>query len=58
MKSKYPEEYSTVDKLGSEKPLASKSCFVLNIINHRLMSYLISKQARLTAAVNSILVLK
>ena len=28
IKSKYPEEYSTVDKVGSEKPLASKSCFV------------------------------
>ena len=30
IKSKYPEEYSTVDKVGSEKTLASKSCFVLN----------------------------
>ena len=28
IKSKYPEEYSTVDKIGSEKPLASKYCFV------------------------------
>ena len=28
IKSKYPEEYSTVDKVGSEKTLASKSCFV------------------------------
>ena len=28
IKSKCPEEYSTVDKVGSEKPLASKSCFV------------------------------
>ena len=28
IKSKYPEEYSTVDKVGGEKPLASKSCFV------------------------------
>ena len=28
IKSKYPEEYSTVDKVGSEKPLASKYCFV------------------------------
>ena len=27
IKSKYPEEYSIVDKVGSEKPLASKSCF-------------------------------
>ena len=25
IKSKCPEEYSTVDKVGSEKPLASKS---------------------------------
>ena len=24
IKSKYPEEYSTVDKVGGEKPLASK----------------------------------
>ena len=28
LKSKCPEEYSTVDKVGSEKPLACKSCFV------------------------------
>ena len=28
IKIKYPEEYSTVDKVGGEKPLASKSCFV------------------------------
>ena len=27
IKSKYPAEYSIVDKVGSEKPLASKSCF-------------------------------
>ena len=27
-KSKYPKEYSTVDKVGSENPLASKSRFV------------------------------
>ena len=26
--SKYPEEYSTVDKEGREKLLARKSCFV------------------------------
>ena len=26
MKSKYPEEYSTVDKVGREKLLARKSC--------------------------------
>ena len=30
IKSKYPEEYSTVDKVGSKKTLASKSCFVQN----------------------------
>ena len=28
IKSEYPEEYSTVDKVRSEKPSASKSCFV------------------------------
>ena len=28
IKSKYPEEYSTVNKVESEKPLASKSCFM------------------------------
>ena len=28
IKSKYPEEYSMVDKVGSEKPFVSKSCFV------------------------------
>ena len=28
LKSKCPEEYSAVDKVGSEKPLACKSCFV------------------------------
>ena len=27
IKSKHPEEYSTAHKVGSEKPLASKSCF-------------------------------
>ena len=26
IKSKCPEEYSTVDKIGGKKPLASKSC--------------------------------
>ena len=26
--SKYPEEYSTVNKVASEKPFARKSCFV------------------------------
>ena len=30
IKSKCPEEYSTVDIVRSEKPLASKSCFVWN----------------------------
>ena len=30
MKCKYHEEYSTVDKVGSKKPLAGKSCFVKN----------------------------
>ena len=28
MKSKYPEEYSAVDKVRREKLLARKSCFV------------------------------
>ena len=28
IKSKCPEEYSTVDKVGSEKLLTRKSCFV------------------------------
>ena len=27
---KYAEEYSTIEKVVSEKPLASKSCFVYN----------------------------
>ena len=30
IKSKYPEEYSTVDKVESQKLLAKKSCFVQN----------------------------
>ena len=30
IKSKCPEKYSTVNKVGSEKLLASKSCFVWN----------------------------
>ena len=30
IKSKHPEEYSTVDKVGPEKLLARKSCFVYN----------------------------
>ena len=28
IKGKYPDQYSNVDKGGSEKPLARKSCFV------------------------------
>ena len=28
IKSRYPQEYSTVTKVRTEKPLASKSCFV------------------------------
>ena len=28
IKSKYPEKYSTVDKVGRERLLARKSCFV------------------------------
>ena len=28
VKSKYPEEYSTADKVDIEKKLARKSCFV------------------------------
>ena len=28
VKGKYHEKYSTVDKIGSKKPLAGKSCFV------------------------------
>ena len=28
IKSKYPEEYSTADKVGNEKLLERKSCFV------------------------------
>ena len=28
IKSKYPEEYSIVDKAGREKLLARRSCFV------------------------------
>ena len=32
VKSKKPEEYSTVGKVGSEKLLASKSCFVNHLL--------------------------
>ena len=28
IKSKYPEEYSTADKVGNEKLLEKKSCFL------------------------------
>ena len=45
IKSKYSEEYSTINKVGSEKRLAKKS--VSCRINHPLISYLPSKQARL-----------
>ena len=45
IKSKYSEEYSTIDKVGSEKRLAKKS--VSCSINRLLISYLPSKQARL-----------
>ena len=45
VKSKYPEEYWTVDKVGSEKLLARKP--LLFRINRFLVSYVISKQARL-----------
>ena len=30
IKNKYPEEYSTVDRVGINILLARKSCFVLN----------------------------
>ena len=49
IKSKYPEEYWHVDKVGREKPLAFR-------INRLLISYRISKQARLNAF-KSVLVL-
>ena len=46
VKRKYPEEYPTVDKVGSEKKRGNPvSCR----INRLLISYLISKQARVTA---------
>ena len=32
IKSKYPEEYSTVDKVGRERLLARKSCFCVELI--------------------------
>ena len=45
IKSNYTEEYSTIDRVGSEKRLAKKS--VSCRINRFLISYLPSKQARL-----------
>ena len=45
IKSKYPEEYSTIDNVGQKKLLPKKSSFVKN--NRLLISYLISKQAQL-----------
>ena len=56
IKRKYLEEYSTVEKVGSEKPLLSKS--VSRRINRLLISYQISKQARLNAAFKTVLVSK
>ena len=32
IKSNYPEEYSTIDKVGGEKLLVRKSCFMYNYI--------------------------
>ena len=32
IKSEYSEEYSTIDKTGSEKPLVSKSYFLSNLL--------------------------
>ena len=32
IKSNYPEEYSTADKVGGEKLLVRKSCFMYNYI--------------------------
>ena len=55
IKSECPEEYSTVDKVGNEKPLGSKSCFASRV-NHLLISFLISKQARLNRDIKSVVV--
>ena len=53
IKRKYPEEYSTIDKVGSEKKRRNPvSCS----INRLLISYVISKQARLKAFLTSVLV--
>ena len=53
IESKYPEEYSTVDKVGSGKLLARKSSFMLNILPPRLraVSYFFLSHSRLTALV-------
>ena len=53
LKSKYPEEYSTFDKVGSEKLLRGNpvSCR----INRVLISYEISKQARVAAFLRAFL---
>ena len=49
VKTKYPEEYSTVDKVGREKPLPSKSLIASSFLD------LFSKQARLKASVRAFL---
>ena len=54
IKSKYPEEYSTVDKVGSEKTLQVNP--VSSRINRPLISFLISKQARLNDEFKSVVV--
>ena len=45
VKSKYPEEYSTVDKVGREKTFSSEILFFVYFIASSFL--LISKQARL-----------
>ena len=37
IKSKYPEEYSTVDKVGRERLLARKSCFCVELIAYSFL---------------------
>ena len=55
IKSKYPEEYSTVDNVGSGKLLVRKSCFMLNISpprsRLRSVSYFFLSHSRSTALV-------
>ena len=51
IKSKYPEEYSTVDKVVNT--VNTVSCRISRL----LISYLISKQARLNTAFKSVLVI-